>query len=92
MSRYPSSSLARAIRASPIKTNGWSAVLPIKAVFNQIELLKTLGSLEQNSDNRVWQDGRASPLSNAYLARTDQRQATGVWYAVDRELLLGVGR
>jgi hypothetical protein len=71
--------------------------LPIKAALNQtFELLKNpqpaTVSEEQNSDNHVWQDGTSVPHSNAYLVGTDQRQATGVWYAVDRELLFGVGR
>src|SRR6516164_11353322 len=75
----------------------WPTVLPIKAALNQtFELLKTLSSppflWNRNSDNHVWQDGTGVPHSNAYLVGTDQRQATGVWYAVDRELLFGVGR
>jgi hypothetical protein len=67
----------------------------LPAALNQtFELLKTLNPppFRQNSDNRVWQEGRNAPHSNAYLVVTDQRQATGVWYAVDRELLFGVGR
>ena len=51
-----------------------------------------LVSVEQNSDNHVLQEGTGVSYSYAHLVGTDQRQATGVWYAVDRELLFGVGR
>ena len=82
-------------RVNPRGCNNWPTVLPIKAALNQtFELLKTLSSppflWNRNSDNHVWQDGTGVPRSNAYLVRTDQRQTTGVWYAVDGELF-GVG-
>ena len=69
----------------------WPTVLPIKAALNQtFELLKTLSPppflWNRTATTTFRRDGAGVPQSNAYLVRTDQRQATGVWYAVDGEL------
>ena len=72
-----------------------SDVLPIKAAL-AFELLKTRSPSpflwNRTTTITFRKDGTGVPHNNAYLVRTDQRQATGVWYAVDRELLFGVGR
>ena len=77
------------------KTTSWPTVLPIKAAL-AFELLKTRSPSpflwNRTATITFRKDGTGVPHSNAYLVRTDQRQATGVWYAVDGKLLFGVGR
>src|SRR6516164_11594349 len=75
----------------------WPTVLPIKAALNQtFELLKTLSPpaflWNRTATITFLQEGTGVSHRYAHLVGTDQRQATGVWYAVDRELLFGVGR
>jgi hypothetical protein len=61
----------------------------------KLELLKTLSPSpfrwNRTATITFGKMGRASPIY-CVSRKNRPRQATGVWYAVDRELLFGVGR